>query len=244
MPTTRAQRALAAAAAVALASATAATAAAAPNASLLRVFNASNAAFLSLFALPGAPAPWSLVVSQFTGNPLAPDLLGEVANASAALSPATNVSVVPLTSAITWPNDHTLIAPSSLAAYQGLLVAGGFLVPPKTVGGIWALPASANWTFGAPLKLSVDKGSAFLDGWFYHRALQKDVDGDGFVDVLTARATKPLFGTPGGELVWLRQPSSGDPLAPTQLPWQEATLYKCVAARGRCAGGVLPSSGV
>jgi hypothetical protein len=68
-------------------------------------------------------------------------------------------------------------------------------------------------------------GNKELNGWFYHRALLKDVDGDGLVDVVAARATKPLVGKEGGELVWMRQPPGGDPLAPASLPWAEAPLY-------------------
>lgn len=68
-------------------------------------------------------------------------------------------------------------------------------------------------------------GNKELNGWFYHRALLKDVDGDGLVDVVAARATKPLIGKEGGELVWLRQPPGADPLAPASLPWAEAPLY-------------------
>lgn len=75
-------------------------------------------------------------------------------------------------------------------------------------------------------KVSVDKGNALFDGWFYHRAVLKDIDGDGLVDVLAARASKPLLGSPGGELVWMKQPKAADPLAPSLLPWQESVVYK------------------
>ena len=51
----------------------------------------------------------------------------------------------------------------------------------------------------------------------------KDVDGDGFADVLAARASKPLFGAPSGELVWIRQPPDEKyPLS--TLPWPTAVL--------------------
>jgi hypothetical protein len=48
-----------------------------------------------------------------------------------------------------------------------------------------------------------------------------DMNGDGRLDVLTARATKPILGAEGGELVWLEQPSS-DPW--TTSPWQEHVI--------------------
>jgi hypothetical protein len=62
------------------------------------------------------------------------------------------------------------------------------------------------------------------DGWFFHRAVPYDVDKDGLLDVIAARATKPLLAAPAGELIWLRQPPGGAPLAPAALPWAEATL--------------------
>lgn len=154
-------------------------------------------------------------------------------------------------------------------------MSGGFLVPGKSVGAINVVALLPNGTASSIYQLSVDKGelgrlctrpvhsslnaSAPLagnkefNGWFYHRAVLKDVDGDGLLDVVVrdgggglcsgdrgpplpcvpcpaalvqaARATKPLLGAEGGELVWLRQPPGPSPLAPSALPWAEAPLY-------------------
>lgn len=71
-------------------------------------------------------------------------------------------------------------------------------------------------------KMTKDKGSV-LDGWFYHQAIWYDMNGDGRLDLLTARATKPIFGAEGGEMVWLEQPAS-DPLGAASLPWQEHVI--------------------
>ena len=56
--------------------------------------------------------------------------------------------------------------------------------------------------------------------------MQHDVDGDGLLDILSARAVKPLspFTPSAGELVWLKQPAVPEPLAPASLPWQESVL--------------------
>jgi hypothetical protein len=48
-------------------------------------------------------------------------------------------------------------------------------------------------------------------GYFYHKSEWIDLNGDGKLDLLTARGTKPIIGTAGGELLWLEQPAS-DPL--------------------------------
>ncbi len=53
-----------------------------------------------------------------------------------------------------------------------------------------------------------------------------DVDGDGLLDFIAARAVKPLtpLTPPAGELVWLRQPAVAQPFAPASLPWKEGVL--------------------
>jgi hypothetical protein len=169
----------------------------------------------------------SLVVSAFTGDPLETDgvllvrgvtqllLSGNVSGAKAA----------PLVDLV-WPN---AVSPVSFplgpggAPVRGLLAPGGFLVPPKTVGAVTLLNVTADGALGSPpVKLTEPKGDALLDGWFYHRALPFDVDGDGLLDVLAARATKPLVGRPGGELVWAKQPTGPAPLA--AAPWATAPL--------------------
>jgi hypothetical protein len=143
--------------------------------------------------------------------------LANVSRAGAALQP--------LTTNITWPNEVTQInASANLGVSNGLLVAGGFLVPPKQVGAVTAAVLDASGAVSQLAKLSVDDGNAIFDGYFYHRALLHDCDGDGLDDVITARAVKPLIGTPNGQLVWLKRPAGPTPLAPASLPWQESVL--------------------
>ena len=40
---------------------------------------------------------------------------------------------------------------------------------------------------------------------------------------MSARATKPLLGASGGQLVFMKQPAA-DPLVPQNLPWEETVL--------------------
>lgn len=49
-----------------------------------------------------------------------------------------------------------------------------------------------------------------------------DMNNDGKLDLLTARATKPLFSAPGGELLWLEQPDGAD----KAIPWAEHVLLE------------------
>lgn len=136
-------------------------------------------------------------------------------------------TVSELTTTVVWPNDNIRVGPGDgVAGFSGILQAGGFLVPPKTVGAVSFIELDPQGRFVSSTNVSVNDGNALLSGWFYHRGLLKDVDGDGLVDVIAARATKPLFGTAAGELVWMRQPAVAAPLAPANVPWQEIVLIK------------------
>ena len=191
-------------------------------------FSAPDCSFLSLYNIGQNPA---LIISQFTGDPFAADSVGMVQNIGSYISSNTisSIKVDEVTTKIVWPNDlEAAPVPSGVGTFQGIIAPGGFLVPPKSVGAVNLM--SIDPTSGALTglsKVSVDKGNALFNGWFYHRAILKDVDGDGLVDVLSARASKPLLGNPGGELVYMKQPNVADPLDPSVLPWQEFTLMRC-----------------
>lgn len=169
----------------------------------------------------------SLVVSAFTGDPLETDGVLLVRGVTQLLLSG-NVSGAKATPLVDleWPNAVSPVAfplgPGGLPV-RGLLAPGGFLVPPKTVGAVTLLNVTAGGALGSPpVALTEPKGGALLDGWFYHRAFPFDADGDGLLDVLAARATKPLVGNPGGELVWAKQPAGPAPLA--AAPWATAPL--------------------
>lgn len=40
-------------------------------------------------------------------------------------------------------------------------------------------------------------------GWFYHQATEYDINGDGYLEIVSCRAKKPLFGGGSGDLVYL-----------------------------------------
>lgn len=111
-----------------------------------------------------------------------------------------------------WPN-FVEDVPQSVSE-NALILMDGFLVPGKSTGGVWIIPG-ADGEFEKPIKISTDK-----KGWFYHNSTFVDMNGDGKLDVLTARATKPIFGQSGGELIWLENPGS------LHLPWKEHVITK------------------
>jgi hypothetical protein len=200
-----------------------------PSSPLHPLSSPSGAGFLALLPLPSPLGP-SLVVSAFTGNPFALDEVDVVYALGARLSNFSGIVPTRLTTNITWPNEVTLPsadpAPRGWEALgTGFVVAGGFLVPPKTVGAVTAVRLDPTTGALASLaSLSVPDGNALFGGYFYHRATLADVDGDGLVDLLAARATKPLIGPTNGQLVWLRNPGGADPFSAAQTPWAEAVL--------------------
>lgn len=128
-----------------------------------------------------------------------------------------------LTDEVVWPNE-ALPAPSGALDFEALTVAGGFLVPGKNPGAVVLLPLPRGGGTGRmhPLRVTTERA-----GWFYHRAEWLDVNGDGRLDLLTARARKTV-GRPGqGELLWLEQPEpvSGSAKAVGQ-PWEEHVLLQ------------------
>jgi hypothetical protein len=70
-----------------------------------------------------------------------------------------------------------------------VLTAGGFLVPGDATGSIDLFDAADP---ARPLhaKVSTDKKN-----WFYHKAVWADIDGDGRLDILAARATVKVSAT-------------------------------------------------
>lgn len=117
-----------------------------------------------------------------------------------------------------WPNE--------LSTYQDrrgntvMLIPDGFLMPGQSDGGIYAV-VNPTSIYTKPVRITAPK-----DGWFYHRAMYVELPG-GNQGILTARATKPLFGEGKGELVWLSLPNSAT-LETEYLP----NLQEVVLANG------------
>lgn len=155
-------------------------------------FSAKNPAFVSVIDN-------TLFFTSFSGSPFTDGSIFSVANFAEIwrgnVSDATPVALQ--TAGLKWPNNITP------APFGGFIFGDGFLPPGKSDGGIYWIQ---NGTLALHRLTAEDKG------WFYHRGVFFDVNGDGLEDIITARAKKPLFGKGLGELLWLEQPSD-----PTQL---------------------------
>ena len=138
-----------------------------------------------------------LVITSFSGSPFTKGSVWEadyMANTS-------DTKAVQVFGGLEWPNNITP-HPNGSSSY---IFGDGFLVPGKSNGGMYLV--DANQTLH---ELTIK------DDHFYHKGYFFDVNGDGILDVVTAKAKKSLFGKSSGELVWLEGSSS--------YPWKEHHL--------------------
>jgi hypothetical protein len=85
-----------------------------------------------------------------------------------------------------------------------VVVSGGFLPPGKQNGVVSLFTVDdKKGDVQGPFQISQNKKD-----WFYHTALWYDMDNDGLLDCVTARAYVPALGTPQGNLLWYKQPDS------------------------------------
>lgn len=145
---------------------------------------------------------WSLVISCFNAIPETTDYVYNVPDIGQQLT--TKINPILVTDKITWPNG--IVAADPLVPYS-IIVPSGFLVPGKTKGNL-------HFIFGqTSTSLVPDDGK----NWFYHDAEFKDMDGDGFIDIVTARANIPFIGGPTTQLVWLKNPGNQTVVGPWKL---------------------------
>lgn len=118
---------------------------------------------------------------------------------------------------IHWPNQATLAPPNAVGGGSVLLEAGGFFANPlKATGQIVLTDISASPP--THTQISHDKSN-----FFYHHAVWRDINNDGRLDVVAARAmdpTIPIGHKPQAELLWLEQPTEN----PMTSSWQEHVL--------------------
>lgn len=163
-------------------------------------------------------SPPSLWITHFSA--LTPGEVLTVFNLSAFYDNFSAAKAQLLSADFKWPNLIS-IAPAEIGEY--LVVPDGFLVPLKQTGGLYLLEIQCNGTTHSktmadskPIRLTSPKLS-----WFYHMVVWRDMNGDGLLDIVTARAHDPLIGKPSGQLLWLEQPKS-NPL--DNVPWTEHPL--------------------
>lgn len=172
-------------------------------------FSVKSPAFLSL--LPGLnPGEKDLYISSFGIG--GGDSVLQVPLHEGSLGELSSWKVAKLSSKLIWPNEVTEV-PESVFGPHKISVGTGFLVPGRSTGSVEII----DRTDGSVLTISHKK-----DGYFYHRVLWHDMNGDGRLDAVTARGKKGMLGGSDGELLWLEQPA--DPKAPGA--WVEHVIAK------------------
>lgn len=114
-----------------------------------------------------------------------------------------------VTSYVNWPNEATPV-PEEIFGANYLAFGTGFLVPGRGTGDVLIVHMYE------PIQFVISRQKP---GFFYHRIVWVDMNGDGRLDALTARARRKMLGGGEGELVWLEQPADD----PRQV-WQEHVI--------------------
>ena len=173
---------------------------------LIKTVIIDHPAFLHI--VPGkSPGTNELLISSF-------DFFGPSTVSRLTLGPDANEGAVGnlevITDKVRWPNDLSAV-PDSVFGPGYVSIGTGFLTPTYTTGEVLITNIYSNERFS----LSTPKRD-----FFYHRILWVDMNGDGRLDALTARAKKSLFGS-AGELVWFEQPKEI-----TKDTWTEHVIAK------------------
>lgn len=169
---------------------------------LLGVLSSPSPAFLSF--LPSD----DLMITQFASGSIVkyPNISSVFKN------PSLIASLVPVQvgTGYIWPNIAEIIPDQIFSDEEKFLLCGvdiackltlvpdGFLVPGKKTGGIFIQSPTVTKHFTtAPVETN----------WFYHKAHWVDVNGDGLMDLVTARCNVGATGATQGELLWLEHPA-------------------------------------
>lgn len=164
------------------------------KAALLTTMQIPNPAFVK-FLTTGPTAHPELIVSSF--SMLSGTRISRVNLTKLGDQPIASEDITVMNQNLIWPNEITPV-PESILGPDYVAVSTGFLVPGRSTGAV----ALVQLSTGEALELTTPK-----KGWFYHRTYFEDMNGDGRLDIVTARGTKPIMSDGQGELVWLEQPS-------------------------------------
>ena len=173
---------------------------------LLGQFPARHAAFVRL--VPGQDTrAQELIVSGF--GVLGGDAVSRVSLNQANLEQVADLRLQTISNQVVWPNE-VIPVPPEIFGSDYLAVATGFLIPGRSTGEVLI----ANIYSGEQFAITARK-----PGYFYHRVEWLDMNGDGRLDALTARAKKYFLGGGTGELVWFEQPEDD-----RRQPWTEHVI--------------------
>lgn len=174
-----------------------------------------GAAFLKVNSFGNFSRP-DLFVTTFFVNPFSRGRVSILKNIGEQIRNLPNVKVETVATSLWWPNDLNVV-PYQIFGGNYIWVADGFLVPGKSTGGIYIFEKRGDGSFGQPIEVSKKKS-----GYFYHNVEFIDINKDGKIDILAARASKPIRAPEDGELIWLEHPKEGS----WKGQWKEHFIVK------------------
>lgn len=176
----------------------------------------------------------NMFVTSFSGSPFTSgsiSCLFNVSNAMKSSGAPTFTTIVPTSAGLLWPNEVKITDATSILQLSmrfsvcfffrlhkmtrlvpkqdsnSFIFGDGFLVPGKSTGSLSLVSATRNNNGSSIPKFSLSKLTVDKPDWFYHVGKFIDVNGDGQLDIVTARGLSHIYGGGAGELIWLEAPN-------------------------------------
>jgi len=175
-----------------------------------------NPSFLQLFPQNHNEAD-ALWITTFSGNPIVSGKVFYADNIAAQVSKNPNdISYSQVNGTFEWPNLISYVPNGTIVGHPEVVavVPDGFLVPGKGTGGLYPLSIDNKGNYNKGVSFAKEE-----NGWFYHMVEWRDINKDGRMDIITARA-KSSGGDFAGELLWFEQPASN----PVGVAWKKTLL--------------------
>jgi len=164
-------------------------------------------AFVKMLKDEDASTPYhpvyDLGFSSFTGNVRKADNVLSLNNIDTFLTSAqSQLTVQTLTQELEWPNEVDQV-PEGIFSTRTWSVAGGFCLVGKDDGNIALMDVSDKKNPYLQVITPVDPDGKI---WFYHRVEWHDMNGDGHLDAVSARAYGDCATATESQLIWLENP--------------------------------------
>lgn len=197
---------------------------------LISTIDFENPAFLDFVTLKNENTV-DLTVTVFSAsNPGKADIVKNISNVFVDPSYSQSLITDVISDDFLWPNVFEKIPDNAFSKDKEAILCNGqectlmtlgdgFLVPGHQTGSIYIQPVHAiGFPSIDPIKIAEEEKF-----WYYHSPQWADIDGDGLLDIISARAYTNNVGSTKGELVWFKQPANADAIT---KPWVRNILHE------------------